>query len=189
MPQHSNRGELIDGVLRCLERLPWDKVTAREIAAESGANLASITYHFGSKDALMTAAVVEGLDRWLAEIAAALGDLAGHDPTIRFRRTAEAIAATRRRHEGLARMFVGALARSQHDDRVRGLLTEGFRRSRADVARVLGLGTDALGEDAGGVALALFDGLLLQALLDPGLAIDGDRLVAAEARLRDRLPV
>ncbi|NUP82363.1 MAG: TetR/AcrR family transcriptional regulator [Nonomuraea sp.] len=188
MPQHSNRAELIDGVLRCLERLPWDRVTAREITAESGANLASITYHFGSKDALLTAAVVEGLDRWLAEIAAALAALAAPGAA-GFPQVATVIAETRRRHEGLARMFVTALARAQHDDRVRELLTEGFRRSRADVARVLGLGADASGTDAGGVALALFDGLLIQALLHPDLAIDGDRLTEAERRLRDRLPV
>ncbi|NUO61146.1 MAG: TetR/AcrR family transcriptional regulator [Hamadaea sp.] len=189
MPQHSNRGELIDGVLRCLERLPWDKVTAREIAAESGANLASITYHFGSKDALITAAVVEGLDRWLAEIAAVLSGLASRTPADRFRQAAAVAAATRHRHEGLARMFIGALARAQHDDRVRDLLTEGFRHSRGDVARVLGLGEDQLGNDAGGVMLALFDGLLIQALLHPELAIDGDRLIEAERRLRERLPV
>lgn len=62
-PQRSNRDQLVDGALRCLERLPADRVTARVIAYESGANLASIGYHFGSKDDLVTAAVIEGLDR------------------------------------------------------------------------------------------------------------------------------
>jgi len=188
MPQHSNRAQLIDGTLRCLERLPLDRVTAREIAAESGANLASITYHFGSKDDLITAAVIEGLDRWLVEVATGLGDLAGQQPAAKFRRAGEVIAATRRTHTALARTFVAALAKAQHDVRVRGLLAEGFRRSRGEVARVLGLGDDEAGEDAGGLVLALFDGLLLQALLDPGLAIEGERLTSAQARLRHHLP-
>jgi AcrR family transcriptional regulator len=41
-PQRSNRMNLIEGTLRCLERLPPERITARAIAEESGANLASI---------------------------------------------------------------------------------------------------------------------------------------------------
>src|ERR671916_827181 len=100
-PQRSNRAELLEGTLRCLERLPPEQITARVIAAESGANLASIAYHFGSKDDLVTEAVIEGLDRWLAEIERALADVAEHDPATRFTRAREAIEATRRRHLGL----------------------------------------------------------------------------------------
>ncbi|HEX5956013.1 MAG TPA: TetR/AcrR family transcriptional regulator [Solirubrobacterales bacterium] len=187
-PQRSNRANLIEGTLRCLERLPPERVTARAIASESGANLASIAYHFGSKDALVTAAVVEGLDRWLAEIERGLGDLAGQDPATRLRHAWGVIEATRRRHTGLARNFVGALAKAQHDARVRSTLAAGFRRTRSSVAALLGLGDDAAGEDAGGLALALFDGLLFQALLDPALAIEGQRMQEAQARLRRALP-
>jgi len=68
-PQRSNRRQLIEGTLRCIERLPSERITTRAIAEESDANVASIAYHFGSKDDLVTEAVVEGLDRWLEEIA------------------------------------------------------------------------------------------------------------------------
>jgi AcrR family transcriptional regulator len=54
-PQPSNRANLIEGP-RCLERLPPERVTARAIAESSNANLASIAYHFGSKDELVTEA-------------------------------------------------------------------------------------------------------------------------------------
>jgi AcrR family transcriptional regulator len=187
-PQHSNRFRLIDGTLRCLEKLPPDRVTARAIAAESGANLASIAYHFGSKDKLVTEAVVEGLDRWLAEIGAALASIGAREPVERYRLAGEVIDATRDRHRGLAVNFLQALARAQHDQEVRRLLTDGFRRARADVAAVLGLGDDEPGVDAGGLALALFDGLLFQSLLDPGLAIEGERLRRAQVRLTRVLP-
>jgi len=183
-PQHSNRSRLIDGTLRCLERLPPERITARAIAAESGANLASITYHFGSKDNLVTEAVIEGLDRWLADIASGLDDLPSHAPPARFRRAAEVIETGRQRHTGLAKNFVGALAKARHDPRIRKMLAAGFRRSRPKVASVLGLGSDQAGEDAGGLVLALFYGLLLQVLLDPALAVDGDRMKRAQARLR-----
>jgi AcrR family transcriptional regulator len=187
-PQPSNRVQLIEGTLRCLERLPPERVTARAIAAESGANLASITYHFGSKDNLVTAAVIEGLDRWLAEITTRLRTVEPDPPHTRFLRAGEAIEDTRRQYIGLARNLLGALTKAQHDARVRELLTTGFRRTRAPLADLLGLGADAAGHDAAGLVLALFNGLLFHALLDPTLAIEGDRMVKAQARLRRVLP-
>lgn len=187
-PQHSNRANLVEGTLRCLERLPPERVTARAIAVESGANLASITYHFGSKDDLVTEAVIAGLDRWLADVAAALAELPEVDPPARYRRAAEVIEQTRRQHTGLAKNFVGALAKAQHDARIRALLADGFRRSRASVAVLFGLGDDRAGSDAGGLVLALFDGLLFQTLLDSDLAIEGERMEAAQRRLLRVLP-
>jgi hypothetical protein len=53
---------------------------------------------------------------------------------------------------------------------------------------VLELGDDQPGQDAAGLVLALFHGLTLQALLDPTLAIEGDRMSRAQARLRTLLP-
>jgi AcrR family transcriptional regulator len=187
-PQRSNRASLIEGTVRCLERLPPERITARSIAEESGANLASIAYHFGSKENLVTEAVIVGLDRWLEEIAAALGDLEGQEPAERFRRAWEVIESTRRRHTGLARNFAGAVARAQHDARVRELLAEGFRHTRPNVAALLGLGSDRSGEDAAGLVHSLFTGLLFQVLLDPELAIEGRRMQRAQARLLRVLP-
>ncbi len=182
-PQPSNRSSLIEGTLRCLERLPPERITARAIAEESGANLASIAYHFGSKDNLVTEAVIEGLDRWLEDVAKGLGDLPSQAPAVRFRRAAEVIETSRQQHAGLARNFVGALAKAQHDPRVRRTLAEGFHRSRRNVASVLGLGRDRAGRDAAGLLTALFDGLLFQVLLDPSLGIEGARRIRAWTRL------
>jgi AcrR family transcriptional regulator len=187
-PQRSNRSRLIEGALRCLERLPPERVTARAIAEESGANLASITYHFSSKDALVTEAVIAGLDRWLEDVAAGLGDLPSQAPAARFGRAAEVIEGSRQRHTGLAKNFLGALAMAQHDPRIREMLAEGFRRTRPNLASVLELGGDKAGQDAAGLVLALFDGLLFQTLLDPSLAIEGERMRRAQARLRRILP-
>jgi AcrR family transcriptional regulator len=187
-PQRSNRANLIAGTLRCLDRLPPERVTARMIASESQANVASITYHFGSKDNLVTEAVIEGLDRWLDEITDGLGELSVLEPALRYQRAGEVIEATRARHTQLARNVVAALAKAQHDNRVRELLAAGFARTRPTVAALLGLGADQVGEDAGGLVLALFYGLLFQVLLEPSLAIDGERLHQAQARLRGLLP-
>jgi AcrR family transcriptional regulator len=187
-PQRSNRSKLIEGTLRCLEELPAERITARAIAEASGANLASIAYHFGSKDNLVTEAVIAGLDRWLEEIAAGLGDLASLDPAERYRRAAELVEAGRERHSGLVANFVGALARAQHDPQIRATHAEGFRRARTNVAALLGLGDDETGDDAAGLVLAQFYGLLFQVLLDSDLAIEGERLQRAQVRLLRVLP-
>jgi len=187
-PQPSNRGALLEGALRCLERLPPERITARAIAAESGANLASIAYHFGSKDRLVTEAVIEGLDRWLAEIERGMGEIDARGTAERFRGAFEVMEATRRDHAGLARAFLTALARAQHDPDLGRTLAAGFAKTRPAIAALLGFGDDPPGEDAAGLVLAMFDGLLFQALLDPALAIEGERMQRAQARLRRALP-
>jgi AcrR family transcriptional regulator len=187
-PQRSNRDQLVDGALRCLERLPAERVTARVIADESGANLASIGYHFGSKEDLITTAVIEGLDRWLAEIEQDLSVVGAGTPAERYRRARAVLTETQRRHAGLVQNFFAAIAKAPHDPRVRERLALGIRRTRPAVANLLGLGDDQAGIDAGALVLALFDGLLLQWMLDPELVIDGRRFDRAQRRLLRVLP-
>jgi AcrR family transcriptional regulator len=182
-PQPSNRQNLIDGTIRCLERLPAARITSRAIAAEADANLASIGYHFGSKDRLLTTAVIEALDHWLEEIERELEGLEGADPDDRLRAAADVFERTRTDHEGLARNFIGALARAQHEPPIRELLAAGFRRTRPSLAAALGLGDDQAGEDAAGLVHSMFVGLLAQILLEPDLAITGGRFEDAQVRL------
>jgi AcrR family transcriptional regulator len=182
-PQRSNREQLIDGALRCLERLPAERITARAIAEESGANLASIAYHFGSKDGLVTAAIIEGLDRWLAEVEQALSTLESGTPAERLQRANAVIERTRRRHAGLVLNFVAALAKAPYDTVVREQLAAGFRRTRPAVAELFELGSDQAGRDAAGLALAMFYGLMIQVQVDSGLAIARKRFNAAMGRL------
>ena len=184
-PQRSNRDQLIGGALRCLERLPVERITARAIVEESGANLASIAYHFGSKDGLVTAAVIEGLDRWLAEVERALSTLESGTPAERFQRANAVIELTRRQHVGLVRNFVAALAKAPHDPLVREQLASGFRRTRPAVAALFELGSDSTGHDAAGLALAMFYGQIIQVQFDSELAIAGKRFDRAFRRLLD----
>lgn len=187
-PQPSNRVALLEGALRCLERLPPERVTARAIADESGANLASIGYHFGSKDELVAEAAILGLDRWLEDVEGLLRGLRSQPAATRLLRAADAIEATQKERERVVRAFVACLARAQHDVRVRALLANGFARTRREVASLLGLGTDEVGEEAGGLILSMFHGLMIQGTLDPALAIEGERMGRALARVGAALP-
>jgi AcrR family transcriptional regulator len=105
---------------------PAERITARAIARESGANPSSITYHFGSKDSLVTEAAIAGLDRWLDDIAATLGDLASQPPAARLQLGIAAVGTSRRQHTGLARNYIAALAKAPHAERIRALLADGL---------------------------------------------------------------
>jgi len=59
-----HKEDLLAGAKKCLREKGYANTTARDIVAASGTNLASIGYHFGSKDALMTQAIVEMLGEW-----------------------------------------------------------------------------------------------------------------------------
>lgn len=64
-PGHvGNREDLLAGAKRCLLEKGYRATTARDIAAASGASLAAIGYHFGSKEALMNRAVYEAVGEW-----------------------------------------------------------------------------------------------------------------------------
>jgi AcrR family transcriptional regulator len=66
-----HREELLDGAKKCLLERGYAHTTARDIVAVSGTNLASIGYHFGSKEALMTQAIIELIGEWGQQAAAA----------------------------------------------------------------------------------------------------------------------
>ena len=53
-----HKDDLLDGAKRCLYEKGYARTTARDIVAASGTNLASIGYHYGSKENLLNAALM-----------------------------------------------------------------------------------------------------------------------------------
>lgn len=68
-----NREDLLAGAKACLFDKGFARTTARDIATASGVSLAAIGYHFGSKEALLTAALQGAIEEWGAGLAATLG--------------------------------------------------------------------------------------------------------------------
>jgi len=64
-----HREQLLDAAGRLLVQRGAGRITARDLVAESGTNLASIGYHFGSKDALINAAIEAAFDDWAEQLA------------------------------------------------------------------------------------------------------------------------
>ncbi|CAN5283586.1 TetR/AcrR family transcriptional regulator [soil metagenome] len=75
----SNRDDLMAAAKRCLREKGFTRTTARDLAAASGVSLAAIGYHFGSKEALLSQAMIEATAEWVHQLEAALA--AELDPT------------------------------------------------------------------------------------------------------------
>lgn len=152
-----NREALLAGAKQCLIERGWARTTVRDIAAAAGVNHAAIGYHFGSRDALLTQALVEAVD----ELGDELADRASADTP---EHGWQLLIDTFTSHRALWVTQLEAVVQAQRSPEVREHLAEGQREGRA------GLG--------GSVPLALLTGLMLQWLVDPGHAPSGADVVA-----------
>ena len=66
----SHRERLIEAAIACLQEKGYARTTSRDLVAASGTNLASIGYHFDSKEHLLNVAVTEAFQRWLKPLIA-----------------------------------------------------------------------------------------------------------------------
>lgn len=73
-----HREDLLEGAKRCLLEKGYARTTARDIVAASGTNLASIGYHYGSKEALLNLAFLKVTEEW-GELLTKQPDDAGRD--------------------------------------------------------------------------------------------------------------
>jgi AcrR family transcriptional regulator len=79
------RERLLDAAWRCVSEGGIERATSRAITATAGANLGAITYHFGSKEALLAEAAAEAIERLITPALAALQD-ESVDPATRLLR-------------------------------------------------------------------------------------------------------
>src|SRR3954449_5592590 len=71
MSRPNHRDALLEAAKRLLREQGYARITARDLVAASGTNLASIGYHFGSKEALLNAAIGESFAEWTQRITSA----------------------------------------------------------------------------------------------------------------------
>lgn len=182
----SQREDLLAGAKECLIEKGYSKTTARDIAAASGAHLASIGYHFGSKDNLMNTALLEASSEWGDAFEEAIR---GAGPTTVENRTRLLLTAlfdTLPDHHDLMVASIQAFAHAQFDEGLRATLAEGIIGGRRELtALILGVDTEEVDDDAltgvGSMVYNLITGYTLQYLIDPDAlpsieqALDGIR--------------
>ena len=183
-----HREQLLTAARRLLEERGYAHITARDLVAASDTNLASIGYHFGSKAALLNAAIEASFADWAEQLAAFV--MSDPDATPLQRASATWVASL----EGMAQRrpilqaYIEALAQALRVPELRDQLAEHYRRARAMVAGLVAQSLDD-GSDADDprcravatLVIAACDGLALQSVLDPENSPSADDLMAGLA--------
>jgi AcrR family transcriptional regulator len=126
------RIRLIEATQRVLVERGRQGASSRAIAAESGVNLAGITYHFGSKDELVAQALLAAARGWIEPALAALK--ADADPPIRMILAIQALQESLSRARDLLRVYLEALVHAPRSDSLRRGIDELVGELRAYLA-------------------------------------------------------
>lgn len=186
----SQRDDLLAGARKCLIEKGYSHTTARDIAAASGAHLASIGYHYGSKDRLMNTAVLAATGEWGDALDDAVRSVGVDESSQRFAALLGTLFEAIPRARDLHVASVQALAQAQFDDTMRDALAAGFRSGREGLATMLlEAAPDQVTPDVrqalGSVVYALVTGYVVQMLIDPDAVPEVEAVIAA---IRTLLP-
>jgi AcrR family transcriptional regulator len=183
MAQQSSREQLLAGAIECLQTKGYARTTVRDIAAASGANLASIGYHFGSKEGLLNAAIIAMYEEWTRRIGEAAFATPDAPPLERVTSSWAAMFAAFEEQRPLLVAFVESMAQAERSDDLRAQMAKHLDESRATVGEMvaasLGPGAKDAGVDPKVVAsflIAIFDGLAIQWLLSSDETPNGEEL-------------
>ncbi|MFI5748433.1 TetR/AcrR family transcriptional regulator [Streptomyces sp. NPDC051644] len=170
-----HREDLLEGAKRCLLEKGYARTTARDIVAASGTNLASIGYHYGSKEALLNIAFLRVTEEWgdlLTEQPDGAGDDDGapRSPLDQFRDTWERVIDSYGRTRSVWQLQMEVVSRIDQDPELQKTLAGLQREGRDGLAEnMLGIDPEADPEKARVAGLfcqALLAGVMVQWLMD-----------------------
>ncbi|WP_025348876.1 TetR/AcrR family transcriptional regulator [Nocardia nova] len=178
-----NREDLLAGAQHCLFEKGYDRTTVRDIATAAGVSMAAIGYHFGTKEALLGAALAQATRDWGTELTAAVANSADAGGSARFEARWDAVIESIAAHRGLWSATFDALARPD----IRQQLADNLGEARAGLARLIEDVAEPPATDPGPTGPPVTDaeavGALCQILLT-GLA--AQQLIDAQSTPRGR---
>jgi AcrR family transcriptional regulator len=185
-----HKEDLLVGAKKALLQKGYARTTARDIVALSGTNLGSIGYHYGSTEALMTAAMLSAMEDWGDKITIALtapGE-ADEDQLIGFWRR---VIGSIKQDRALWMASIEVAIQAEHHPRLREQLADGIEQGRRGMASLItGVPEDQLDDETvrtlGAVQMALMSGVLNQWFTDPEHAPGPEQIVAGIRALAAR---
>lgn len=180
-----HRERLLEAAIVCLQEKGYARTTSRDLVAASGTNLASIGYHFGSKERLLDIAVGEAYQRWLKPLVALAAEPGPATPLERLQRSVAGVIDSLEENRALVSACLEAWAQMPRSEGLRAEMAttyDDFHRTIAATTREAFAEIGATDVDADTLAaliIAIFDGLLVQWQLDPERVPDPERLTAA----------
>src|SRR5690606_14392927 len=109
-----HRERLLEAAIVCLHEKGYARTTARDLVAASGTNLASIGYHFGSKEHLLNVAITEAFQRWLKPMVALAAEASGLSPLERLQRSLVGVLDSLEENQALVTTCLEAWAQLEH---------------------------------------------------------------------------
>ena len=178
-----HREQLLEAARRLLVERGSARITARDLVAESGTNLGSIGYHFGSKDALINAAIEASFDEWADQLANLVMADTHATPIERAMATWLTALESLPSRRPILQAFIDCVAQAQRVPALRTQLADHYNRARSRVAELVAVSLDDAtpADDPRCRAIATFvisvlDGLALQWLIDPEHSPDSESL-------------
>jgi len=173
-----NREALLSAAKKCLLEKGFNRTTARDIASAAGVSLAAIGYHFASKEALLTEALLMAFGEWDQDLQAALRDAVPKDvtPAERFEATWAKIMATFETHRALWVANFEIFAQMIGQPATREIVAGKLHLARTGLAAMfLNQDESTISEQTastiGTFNHVLLSGLILQWLIDPTSAL------------------
>jgi AcrR family transcriptional regulator len=172
MNDSTTREALLEAARRCVRDDGLAGATSRRITEAAGANLAAITYHFGSKDELLAEALFDELAQRLQP---ALDQLAADAPAeLRLAQVVATLDQEFDRHRRDTRVYLEALLLASRDRRYRRSAIKLYRSVRARLAEAIAdlrssgpVPAWVDPEAMASLVLAVANGIALQSELDP----------------------
>jgi AcrR family transcriptional regulator len=168
-----NREDLLSAAARCLFEKGYARTTARDIAESAGVSLAAIGYHFGSKEALLNAALMQAIEEWSDDLKQALAaePESEGEPMARFEATWTRVIDSFTTHRPMWLTSFELFAQIDHIPEIRTQLASVLNEARLGLAELFqGIDSTVTTEQAlkvGAFYHALLSGVLVQWLIDP----------------------
>jgi len=177
-----HKEQLLEGAKKCLVELGYGRTTARDIVKASNTNLASIGYHFGSKDALLAQAMMELVEEWGEKFARAAREGGAKTSEAKFSATWKQILMLFETDRAVMLASADIAMEAPRSDELKAVFTQAWPDARASLPDdfLLPGHVDAKTRTAvGGLLLAMISGMTVQYLIDPKGAPSADDLTLA----------
>ncbi|MFF2453219.1 TetR/AcrR family transcriptional regulator [Isoptericola sp. NPDC058082] len=178
MRSTDNRAALLAAARTCLRDKGYARTSARDVATTAGVSLAAIGYHFGSKEALLDAALVDALRDWGDALEAIGAEDLGASPGERFRAVWQRVMASVADDRALWAVQLELVAAAARDPERAAAVAADNAHARAALAELFGV-PDA----QGALVQMLLLGAVSRVLLDPDDAVGADELLEQVAAL------
>lgn len=191
----TNREALFESAIAVLQDKGYADTTARDIAGGAGVSLGAIGYHFGSTQELLDAALAEGVRRWLEPLIGYFSQPPAPPTLEQFGPALESLFTTLNSNRPLVIAYFEALLRAERSPQLRTALAADFHALRtaltSGIEQLLGQQPQSHSPDpqvAASLIMAIFDGLIIQWLLDPQRLPNGQLIAETLSRAATLMP-